>query len=255
MGRFVILYIFCCSFTNLAYGQYTLSGKVELCPDFTTPTTYPGLLVYKKEKQKKRRKTKKTSSPKILDTLIASLRIYQDGQFLKQTHTDRFGQYSINFDESGIYRITFDIAYYLRKEYSIQIDSSQQILNACISDSAFHERFLSQIPYTKEKAIEDILAGKIQVILLGSDSYLGSQDSILDADQEKEITNKYGFTLERYYIEGIIPSNYLMQRQDEYNQVVYTFLNVMHQMDVESAVKLELRNKAIEVLKDRYAKD
>lgn len=92
---------------------------------------------------------------------------------------------------------------------------------------------LSQIPYSKEKAYQDIQNQKIQIIRLtpGGESAFSNEEMNL-------IEQRFGFHFVYDYFE--FPRRYLEQVENEYNNIMYLYLDSINEIDSREEIWSEL---------------
>jgi len=109
----------------------------------------------------------------------------------------------------------------------------------------------SQIPYDSSLALNDIKYGKIRII----DLICG--DGINTNGEIKIIEDRLGF--EFYYDCLQLPYKYLIEKQEDYNKVVYNYLDSINGLDSKQEIKDEMRRMFYERTltanrNDRYLK-
>lgn len=222
-------------------GQLSISGQVTLCGDFKKTISIPGKLSYSYKKDKKNRVLNKS-----IDTLQATIYVYKLDSLLRTEKTNHKGQFNLTLVEKDIYRLKFQLMNRVYKDTVINLQSTVDKIKICLSDSGLHNYFLRQIPYDSVKAKNDISNDTIRIISLISKSFSGCRLNLLDylSDEEKgTIEKKYGFTYE-YFVFDKTSQNYLDQRQREYNDIVYKYLDRKFSMSSKRLIDKEILNLA-----------
>jgi hypothetical protein len=102
--------------------------------------------------------------------------------------------------------------------------------------------FNSKVPYDSSKAVLDIDIGLIQIIQLTSS--IG--DPGLTSDELSMIENRFGF---KYHSESFdIPQEFLTAKQNEYNKIVYRYLDSINNCDTQKEIEIE----ALRLVIDNY---
>nr|WP_319997652.1 hypothetical protein [uncultured Draconibacterium sp.] len=93
---------------------------------------------------------------------------------------------------------------------------------------------LSQIPYSKEKAYQDIQNQKIQIIQLifGGDPGFSNEEINL-------IEKRFGFHYVYDYLQ--YPRPFLEKVQNEYNNIVYQYLDSINNIDCKNEIRSEYK--------------
>lgn len=229
---------------HYAFAQYEIAGNVELCPEFSSMISVKGRLTYSYTRRKR-----KDPLIKELDTLIADIKLYRGGQLFIQTITNPKGEFNILIPESGIYTIESVVGKMLSSKRSFIVDSTYTFFEVCISDSLIHQHFRDQIPFDKQRAKLDLRKGKIEIVSLYSE-YSGCEIGVYDVLSEEdkvELEERYGFKYVNYFIEDHVMEPYLGQAENEYNGVVYHYLDSVNQINT----KEEFRNDVFRMYKDK----
>jgi hypothetical protein len=97
----------------------------------------------------------------------------------------------------------------------------------------------SKIPYDSVQAHHDIKSGKIKIIV---DACGG--DPMNTNEEVDYVENKFGFEFAYDCLQ--LPREHVLQRQSEYNEVVYRYLDSLNNIDCEKAIYDELFRLLIE---------
>ena len=207
----------------LTYGQTSISGRVSLCDDFDKSFSIKGHLTYN---QSKKRKSKRNA--RSVDTLRVSIEAFKNETLEENHFTDIDGKFHFTLDNGYEYRIRFSINKLIYRDTLISVLGNEiPNMEVCLSDTTFHNFFLSKIPYDSIRAKEDIKNGTIQIVSLhgqGSGCSISILD-YLDEDEITEIESNLGIKFHVEFIEYRMPTKYIHQRELEYNQVVYDYLD------------------------------
>ncbi|WP_222931376.1 hypothetical protein, partial [Xanthovirga aplysinae] len=144
----------------IAVGQVSLSGKVELCPDFTASVSIPRKLTFNYIKKKKK------PIKREIDTLLVKMEVYQKDTLVKTFYTNYSGEFKTDLPSRGNYRLKSSLSKFIKKETELNIDSPFNEINICLSDSSIHAYFLKKIPYDSLKAKKDLGKGETRIISL-----------------------------------------------------------------------------------------
>ena len=112
---------------------------------------------------------------------------------------------------------------------------------------------LSQIPFDSMMAKSDIEKGVVRIIDLISPTYEAERTRLQDLisiDQRTLVEESLGFTFEDFILDEVAPK-YLTQREEEYNAVVYRYLDSKHNAPTESLIK----SMIIKLYKEQKAKE
>jgi hypothetical protein len=221
------------------FGQYKIEGKVELCPNFDAPISIKGRLIYSYPKKRRNK-----SQSKKLDTLITQISVFKDNVLLRELETNYNGEFGLSLKDSGKYTIKSKVSALLYCSSSFIVHEQLTIFKDCISDSVFHQTFLNQIPYDAKKAKMDIDSGVVHRISLMS-IFSGCEleiTGLLEPDELERLEKKYGFMQEYFYIDEPIPVRYLKEKEKEYNDVVFSFLDSLNGMDTFKVFREEVIN-------------
>lgn len=112
---------------------------------------------------------------------------------------------------------------------------------------------LSKIPYNSTMAREDISKGIIRIIDLISPTYEAERTRLQDLIDDHDLTlveEQVGFSFEDIIMDDIAPK-YLTQREDEYNAVVYQYLDSKHNTPSKSMIQ----GLILEIYKKQKAKE
>ena len=115
---------------------------------------------------------------------------------------------------------------------------TNQTVNYSDLDSIHRARvdsmILCQIPYSKEKAYQDIQNQKIQIIQLtpGGDPAFSNEEMNL-------IERRFRFHFVYDYFE--YPRRYLEQAENEYNYVMYLYLDSINNIDIKKEISSEFK--------------
>ena len=90
----------------------------------------------------------------------------------------------------------------------------------------------SKIPYDKYVAKSDIENGIIRIINLTCTGHIENT-----SEEIEQIENRFGF--EFYYDCLELPYDYLIIRQNEYNRIVYNYLDSLYKIDCEAEIFTE----------------
>jgi hypothetical protein len=111
-----------------------------------------------------------------------------------------------------------------RIEYS-QLDS--------IEKARFDSIIYSRIPYNENKAINDIRNDTVRIISLTPGGSPANNNDELELLEER-------FDFSFYFDYLRLPNQYLQQRETEYNNVVYQYLDSIYCIDTKREIQLEL---------------
>jgi hypothetical protein len=129
--------------------------------------------------------------------------------------------------EINIYRLKFQLIGIIYKDTVINLQSDIDNIKICLSDSGLHNYYLKKIPYDSIRAKMDIKNDSIKIMTLASNIFYGCRLNFLDylsEEEKRKIEKKFGFV---YSYESFdrIDQYYLDQRQKEYNDIVYKYLD------------------------------
>jgi hypothetical protein len=181
-----------------------------------------------------------------VDTLKVHLYIYHLDSLIKTEETDARGNFDFELPDKGPYKVRFSLIGKIYRDTLLNTQQDVKNMKVCLADSGFHNYYLRQIPFDSLKAKRDILNDTIRIVSLISKQYSGCRLSYLQYLSAENITlieKQFGFTYN--YFELDFNQGYLDQRQNEYNRVVYNYLD--KQLNGDS-FKL-IRDKIIELAK------
>ncbi|WP_439185859.1 hypothetical protein [Carboxylicivirga taeanensis] len=110
------------------------------------------------------------------------------------------------------------------------------------ADSIAIEYFNKLIPYDSLMAIQDLNESKVQILKLSGLGHLGEP---LNTNEELELVEqRFGFKFIFDFIE--VPHDLVIEKQKEYNNQVYRYLDSHLQIDAENEISIELKRLALE---------
>lgn len=219
-----------------ALAQITVSGRVYLCDGFFTGLTVQSKLSYVT------RKAKRKNYIHILDTLKPDIIISSGEKQVRTTRTDERGRFDIDLKPYSTYHFRFQLTERLFRDTVLSIADRPIEFSICISDSGFHNIFLSKIPFDSIRARKDLASGIVRIISLDGEQG-PTRTAILDVLGEEEIINiemKLGLKFEYHYLADVFHM-YRKQREKEYNDVVYKFLDQKLEGDSRESIRQEIR--------------
>lgn len=221
----------------ITFGQLTLAGRVTVCNDFKKNITIKGKLSYTSHQNRK-----KNSIKRNIDTLQVDIFIYRLDSLITISETDFKGYFNLTLPEEGSYKLRFELLNKIYKDTIIRIQSPLTNVDVCLSDSALHNHHLRKIPFDSIRAKKDIEDGTIILVTLISNQSSGSRTYLVGAlsNEEKEsIERKFGFKHSFIALDGI-DQYYLDQRQREYNDIVYNYLDKINSGDSKRLINDDL---------------
>ncbi|MBS2211864.1 hypothetical protein KEM09_10635 [Carboxylicivirga mesophila] len=112
------------------------------------------------------------------------------------------------------------------------------------ADSIAIEYFKKLIPYDSLMAIQDLSESKIQILKLSGLGHLGEP---LNTNEELELVEqRFGFKFIFDFIKA--PHDLVIEKQKEYNNQVYRYLDSYLQIDAQNEISIELKRLAFERL-------
>ena len=203
-----------------AFAQVTVSGRVYLCEDFFTGLTVKSKLSYVTKKAKKK------NYIHLLDTLQPDIIIRSEEKQILTTQTDSRGWFDIALTPYSTYHFRFRLTEQLFRDTILSVENGPIEFLICISDSGFHNIFLRKIPFDSIRARKDLATGIVRIISLNGDQGPTgtSIHDVIGREEIKKIEMKFGLKFEYHYLADVFYM-YREQRENEYNDVVYNFLD------------------------------
>lgn len=204
-----------------SWGQTTVSGKLSLCENFAYNVSVQGKLSFSYPKAKRKRQVK----PKV-DTLRADILVFKNELVIAKEVTNTKGDFVFVIPNPGNYKVRFLVHKLIYTDTLIVVNSDKVSFNICLTDSALHNYYFRHVGFDSARAIDDLANDTVRLVSLYSDQFSGCRISILDYlsnDDIKSIEDEFGF---KYA--GLLrhaPQSYCDQREKEYNQVMYNYLD------------------------------
>ena len=219
-----------------AFAQVVVSGRVHLCEDFFTGLTVKGKLSYVTKKATKR------NYIHLLDTLQPDVIVSSGEKQILVTRTDAKGRFDIALTPDSTYHFRFKLTENLFRDTLLSIEKNPIEFSICISDSGFHNVFLRKIPFDSIRARKDLASGIVRIISLDGDQG-PTGTAIIDVigeEEVKQIEMKFGLQFDYYYLDNVF-HRYREQREREYNDVVYRFLDQKLEGNSRELIRQEIR--------------
>ncbi len=231
----------------MGQGVVDVYGKVSICK-----LSSGGIYLSKRMQDSSRSVVLSVSEIKsgevYIDKLIANVKVYHFDSLLYDLKTDSTGGFELTNIKTDTLEFKVKVSKYLRQNYIVSLNNEgkEQNLNFCISDSLHHAKydsiFFSKIPYNAAKAKEDIKNGKVYYLHLFAD------DSGFDNSDFEYLEKKFGFEYLYDYLR--LPSQYLKRAEEDYNGVVFDYLDKKCQCDFEAEYMKELKRMFFEKMKN-----
>jgi len=184
--------------------------------------------------------TVKTSKNRkgVLQTEIiyAPYKLIQDKQIVASGVTNSDGEFEIKNLNHGTYEIQIRFNRFLKADTLIQLTGKKAKIEIEIDDRYLWKYLdsteIAKFPYNREIAKRDVENGEVRILSFGL--------QILSDNELDSVTTKYGF---KYFpVAGCVVGSYERKAIDDYNSVVYDYLERLNGSGWGLKLNTEIKN-------------
>lgn len=221
--------------STLCLAQANIMGQVLLSKDSR------GLTISNSHKSNQEfiysiKSSKNKKGKLVVDSIIVPVKVIKNHELISIQTTDKNGKFELENLPFGDYQIQVDINNYLSVDTIISLSEKNTKTNIILDDRKLWKYVdstqLAKYPYNADIAKADLENGIVKVLRSGL--------SKTPYDQLNLITSKYGFKYEG--VGGCIVGGYQQQAMDNYNEIVFDYLDKINPSGWRDRLKVDLQN-------------